>query len=49
MSQMVWISDEAYGYVKKIQAKLYEDKGIKTPMGKLVSEAILCNIKDEVC
>jgi len=46
MSQQVWISDEAYAYVKSIQAKLYADQGVKEPMGRLISKAVLCNVEE---
>ena len=41
MSKQIWISNEAYEYVRKHSF----DK--RKPMGQLVSEAILNNVSDE--
>jgi AmiR/NasT family two-component response regulator len=41
MSKQVWISDEAYEYVRKWAFDS------KEPMGKLISRALLNNISDQ--
>jgi len=41
MVKQIWISDEAFEYVRK------SSFDSRKPMGKLVSEAILCNVSDQ--
>ena len=44
--KQVYVSDEAYDYVKQIQAKLMLDKKESVSMASLISQAILNNVKE---
>ena len=47
MSEQVYISDEAFKYLKDIQAKIYSETKSKVSMNELVTKAILNNVKED--
>ena len=45
MAKQVWISEEAFEYVKKIQLELLELNGYEISLTQLISKAILNNVE----